>query len=606
MASSSSTNSQPSSRVLKPRRQWQQELADWLWPTLWVALLVGSGVLGAWAMVWLTRIPPTPNCGEISRLSSSRDRIYCAKTQSRSGSPQDLIAAIGLTTSWPKTHSDYEESQQILKDASQKLMFLANQRVQAGDLEGGSALAQAIPQGTPLRQPAQAAIYEWRQEWAAGETLESTLSTAISTRNWATAGESLQSLKMLKTDFWLRDRYQYWQQQLEREQSSWENLMAAREQAAKGQPADLQAAIKQARQVKLGSQVWAEAEQEIDRWGETLLAYALLQWRSGNLNKALEVAQSVPPGPKWSPEAQTLMQFAHAQQLASRSAPQGSAQAPTYAHLFYLLEAIRAAEKIPVNSPFYAQAQTFLKDWQAQLQDATQLRLAQTVARLGQGPAYRLALAQARTVAPERPRRIQAQTLVAHWQKELERIADRPTLRRSDQLAKAGTIAALQQAIAEASQIPQGRALRLDAQTRIADWRREIQVIEDRPIIDEAIALAAQDKLEEAIVAAQRVRSGRALYARAQTLIEDWTQTVQIREDQPILNKARDLAYQGSLSAAISIASQIAPGRALYPEARRAIKLWEDERDYIWSIWAEDAAGAEDPETSAPEPAPEY
>ncbi|HEY9738078.1 MAG TPA: hypothetical protein V6D06_17420 [Trichocoleus sp.] len=558
-------------------------------------------------MVWLTQIPPTPNCEEISRLSSSRDRIYCAKTQSRSGNPQDLIAAITLTANWPKTHSSYEESQQVLKDASQKLMFLANQKVQVGDLEGGSALAGAIPHGTLLRQPAQAAIYEWRQEWSKGEALESTLGTAIQTRNWTTASETLQALKTLKTDFWLRDRYGYWQQQLYREQSSWESLVAARERAGKGQPDDLQAAIGLARQVKLGSQIWAETEQDINRWSETLLAYALLQWRSGNLEKAVAVAQSVPPSPKWSPEAQTLMQFAHAQQLAGRSAPQGPVRAPTYAQLFYLLEGIRAAEKIPADSPLHAQAQGLLKDWQAQLQDASQLQLAQTLAQLGQGPGYQLALAQARTIAPDRPRRIQAQTLMAHWQKELERIADRPILRRSDQLAKAGTIPALQQAIAEARQIPQGRALRLDAQTRIAEWQREIQVIEDRPIIDEAIALAAKDKLEDAITSAQRVKPDRALYARAQTLIEDWTRTLQIREDQPILNKAKDLAYQGSLSAAISVASQIGPGRALYPEAKRAIKLWEDERDYIWSIWeAEEGADSEDPDAIAPEPDSEF
>ncbi|MBD0268072.1 MAG: hypothetical protein ICV77_07230 [Cyanobacteria bacterium Co-bin8] len=598
MASSSSANSKPSSRVYQPRLHWWRALKEWLWPILWVALLAGSGILGTWALVWLTRIPPVPNCEEMSRLSSSNDRIYCARTQSRSGSPQDLTAAILLTANWPKIHSDYEEAQKVLTEASQKLMFLASRRVQAGDLEGGVELASSIPQNTPLRKPAQAAIYEWRQEWSSGETLETTLATAIERRNWDTANETLQNLKLLKSDFWLRDRFQYWQRQLQREQRSWTSLIAARELAGKGKPEDYLEAVTVARQVDLGSRVWAETEKDINRWGEILLAYAMVQWKSGNLEEAVTAAQKVPPNPNHGPEAQTLIKFAHAQQLASSALIQKAASTPTYAELFALREAIRAVEQIPADSPLYQQAQTFRQDWQTQLADASRLQLAQMVARLGQGQAYQLAIAQARTIEPDRPRRIQAQTLIAQWQKELERIADRPILARSDQLARPGTIAALEQAIAEASQIELGRALRADAQARIADWQREIQFIEDRPLIDEAVALAEKNQLREAIEAAQKVQPERALYTRAQSLIADWTRTIEIKEDQPILDEAKDLAYEGNLSAAIALASQIGPGRALYSEARRAVALWEDERNYIWSIWESDGAADSDEPTS--------
>lgn len=590
MASSSSTNSQPSSRVYQPRNQarrgWQQELAEWLWPTLWVSLLSGSGILALWALLWLTRIPPVPNCLELSRLSSAGDRLYCAKTQAKSASPTDLVTAIALTASWPKG-SGYQESQEVLKDASGKLLFLASRRVQTGDLDGGVALASAIPQNTPLRQPAQAAIHEWRQEWTQAQALETSLASAIEARNWQAAAATLQQLKTLKSDFWLRDRYQHWQQLLYTEQRSWENLLAARALASPGQPLDLQQAIALARQVSLGSRVWQEAEQDIDRWSKTLLAYAVLQWQAGNLEAAVTAAQQVPASADWSPEAQVLIEFAHGQQLAALTAASGPGGTPTYRHLFYLAEAIRAVEKIPAESPLYEQAQVFLQDWQAQLKDVTQLKLAHSLAALGQGSAYSLAIAQAQTIEPDRPRRIQAQTLIAQWQNELERIADRPLLQRADQLARAGTIAALQQAIAAASEVQLGRALRLDAQSRIADWRSEIQTIEDRPIIDQAVALAEQGKLTAAIAAAQKVQPDRALYARADSLIKDWTRTLQIKEDQPILDEAKDLAYAGSLSAAISLASQIGSGRALYPEARRAIALWEAERNYIWSLEAE-------------------
>ena len=83
----------------------------------------------------------------------------------------------------------------------------------------------------------------------------------------------------------------------------------------------------------------------------------------------------------------------------------------------------------------------------------------------------------------------------------------------------------------------------------------------------------------------------RVLYARAQTLISDWTRQIQIAEDQPLLDDAKDLAFEGSLTAAINLASQISPGRALYTEAQRAIAIWRAERDYIWSIWEAEGTG---------------
>lgn len=569
---------------------------------LWMTLLLGSGIFAAWALVWLTRIPPVPNCDEISRLSSNRDRIYCAKADAKSATTEDLLAAIGLTANWPKTHADYKEAQETLKEASEKLLVIANRQVQAGDLAGATALANQIPSGTPLRKPAQAAIHEWQQEWSKGKDLETTLATAIDARDWETANGTLQTLKTLKSDYWLRDRHQYWQNQLLREQRSWENLVAARKLAGTNRLKDLQAALTLARQVDLGSRVWVETEQSVNRWSRPLLSYGLEQWRQGNLEGAMATVQQVPPSPDWEPQAQTLIQFAHAKALADKAAPQSPTYELSYAQLLYLKEAIGGMAQVPEDSPLYGPAQGFMEQWQAQLEDAAQLQLAQTIAKFGQGTTYQLAIQKAASIAPDRPRRLQAQTLIAQWENELERIADRPILRRADQLANAGTIPALQQAIAEATQIEVDRALRVEAQTRIANWQQEIQEIEDRPIIDEAVALAEKDKLKDAIAVAQKVKPDRALYARAQTLIKDWTRTVQIREDQPIFNEAKDLAYEGSLTAAIEAASRIGPGRALYGEAQRAIALWEDERDYIWSIRAENDAATDQSEPSESEP----
>jgi hypothetical protein len=55
-------------------------------------------------------------------------------------------------------------------------------------------------------------------------------------------------------------------------------------------------------------------------------------------------------------------------------------------------------------------------------------------------------------------------------------------------LAGPGTIPALQAAIDQVTQVQIGRPLRVEAQTLIAEWRQEIQVIQDRPQLEAAVA----------------------------------------------------------------------------------------------------------------------
>ena len=37
-------------------------LREWLWLLLCMILLTGSGIFCGWALLWLTRIPPVPDC----------------------------------------------------------------------------------------------------------------------------------------------------------------------------------------------------------------------------------------------------------------------------------------------------------------------------------------------------------------------------------------------------------------------------------------------------------------------------------------------------------------------------------------------------------------
>jgi hypothetical protein len=566
--------------------------------------MVGSGALGLWALVWLTRIPPLPDCTEISRFSSDTDRLICAETQMQSASPEDLVQAVTLTANWPAEHPLYEEAMPVLTEASQRLLQRATATMHTGDLERAIALAEAIPLDTPLRDEAQAAIWHWRQDWEQGQAIAAQVETAIANQAWEQAQITLQGLRSLDSDYWLATRFEALQQTIDLEKTAWDQLAEARSLAASGDPEQLGAALTLAQQVNLTSAAWGEASAEIDRWSQNLLIYSFQRWEMGDIEGAVAAVQKVPPDPTLAPEAQDLIRFSHAQRLADQavSTPESP---PNYGQLFYLMEAIHAAGEIAPGSPFYDQAQGSRRDWQAQLADLRTLKVADAIAGLRQPWAFQYASDIAATVQLDRPQRIQAQTLIAHWQDEIERIQDRPHLLRADYLAQAGTIPALRQAITEAGNVALGRALRVEAQTRIAAWLDQIEVIEDQPILNEANTLAAAGQLKEAIAALAAIEPGRALYDDAQAMAKDWTRRVQIREDSPILAEAKELAYEGSLTAAINLAAQIAPGRALYREAQAAIDLWEAERDYIWSLEAEPVetdAGASDSDAEVWDP----
>lgn len=562
-------------------------------------LLLGSGLFCGWALYWLTRIPPLPDCDQITPFHSASDMLYCAQTQARTGEANNLTQAVLLTVNWPTTDAKYEDAQKVLTDASEQILVLANRWVQAGRLEDGIELAGTIPLNTPLRSSAQAVIFEWRQEWEQGQTVEAALQTALATQNWAQAFAQMESLKAFKSPYWNTTRRNYWHHQTQVEQQAWNQLLQAQNLAAAGNPAGWQAAIALARSLDLRSQVWATAETEVNQWGEQLLAAGLAEWNQGNQDAALALVQDVPPSPDLDPAAANLLRLAQAQRLATHTGADAPGSEPHYGHLLNLMEAIAAVAQIPADSAFAAPSQPNLDPWQAQLEDLQRLKFSAMVAKLGRKVTYQWAEAQALQVEAERPRRIQGQTLISNWRANIQRIEDRPILIQARATAQPGTIPALRSAIDKASQVELGRALRGEAQTLIAAWQGEIQVIEDRPLLDAAVALANQGKLKEAIQEAQKIQTSRALHGRAQTLIQDWTTEIQVAEDRPILDRAKGLAYEGSLTAAINLASQIAPGRALHPEARSAIAQWTAERAYIWSVW--EAEGRSTPANSNPD-----
>ncbi|MEO1349662.1 MAG: hypothetical protein AAFW84_12810 [Cyanobacteria bacterium J06635_15] len=578
MTSPSSAEPQPISVVIRPGG-WAGILS-WIWPLLWFALLLGSSGLGIWAIALLTEIPPFPNCGQIHRFSADSDRLLCAKTKAASRAPDHLMAGLDLVSDWSIGHTLHRDADPLLQQWSEELLTIARTRVHQGQLDEAIEMVQHIPPQATVYAQAQGSVEIWNQEWETGTQVIQQVTSALNNRNWQDAIDLSQALQGFYTDYWVRQQFQALQQQISVEQQAWAQLETARSLGASDRLNDWLQALELAQTIDMSSQAWPSAQINIDRWSQKVLSYAFQLWELGDLDQAVTIVQAVPADLTLAPDAKDLLQLSHARKLADSL----SVWEPKATDVLKLMEAIKGVEQITSDSPLYEQAQVHLADWRIRLQDLLRLQAATFVANLGQPSAYEFAIAQAVQVDVKRPGRQQAQTLIAHWQQQMERIQDRPYLRRAKQLAQTSTVEALQQAIAEASKVEPERALRIEAQSWIAEWRANIQIIEDQPILKQANDLASEGKLWDAIQVAQQISADRALYDQAQSAIGDWTARIQVAEDGPILARAKDLAYQGSFTRAINTASQIGPGRVLYEEAQSAIALWKAERAYIWSI----------------------
>jgi hypothetical protein len=366
-------------------------------------------------------------------------------------------------------------------------------------------------------------------------------------------------------------------------------------------PDDIQVlgrAIALAEQINPETYAYTAAKSEIDRWMASLYqAVAGQLTPTTSLEGAKATVQRLPRGVP-IPDVKDILWFSRAQPLVTETVPRG----PLVQQLWHLWLTYSQVNQIRPNSPLYKQSQTMLPRLQQQIQDVTQLTVADTLASAWQIPTFQLAIQVAQGIRPDRPRRIHAQTLISMWQKDIERVQDRPHLIQAQQLAMAGSPEALRQAIAAARQILTGRPLYAEAQKEITQWNRQIQLIEDEPILKQARTLAKRQRLDDAMQVASRIRPGRVLYQEAQTAITTWRIEIETAADQPLLDRAYNLAAEGQLTAAINLASQIRPGRSLYRQAQSAIATWNAQQPKARQSQPDTPAPSQTPSSISPDP----
>ena len=550
----------------------------WGWPFVWLSVLLVFGGTAAGAFFWLITMPPPIDCKQISPLSPEMQRLQCAKESASSRKVEELVKGLAVVKDWPQDNPLYPQASQLRDEWSKWLLELARNKLEEGDLKGAEELAKKIPPNASVYQDALSVVSTWQSDWDKGKIIYNKAQEALKQQQWQLATGYAQELARLKNEYWGQQRSADLLNQIGREKQAWEQLKLARQTVSPETPDNLQKALQLATKVEEKTYAYNVAKTEITKWSRKLLQIASQQIKQKNLQAAITQAKSIPSISSLYPEAQDFILLSTAEMLLPK---EKEFSGPVARHILALIEAQAAARQLSADRPLYKQAQEKIAFWQAQLDDLVKLEVASSAASFGQGWMLQMAIEQANSISRNRPRRIHAQTLIAQWRKELQESEDRPYLVRAQLLANAKTIDAYKTAITEARQIKLQRPLRVEAQTLIASWNKQIETIEDKPLLEEALALAKRNELGAAIRTASRIGKGRALYKEAIAAISDWTAEIQITEDRPLLNEAAKLASVGRLSEAIQKAGQIGSGRALYYEAQEAIARWAAERNSI-------------------------
>jgi hypothetical protein len=280
----------------------------------------------------------------------------------------------------------------------------------------------------------------------------------------------------------------------------------------------------------------------------------------------LEIVRQIPEVTKLQEEIDDFIALGEAQ----RSAWLGTVSS--------LEEAISLAQKINASRGIYQKSQNLIARWQLEIEDVSRLEKARNLASQGNISDLSSAINEAQQIPSNNPRAKEARQEVSHWRSQIETIEDQPYLDRAQQIAVLEDINSLQAAIAEASQIHNGRALYSEARNKIRTWTAKIQQIQDQPYLDQARSLADNGDLGNAIKTAQKIASsGRSLAPEAQKSIDDWQNQIRGKQNW---QKAKTVASAGTPEAlveAIRLANQVPQSSDVRSDATDGIDQWSQQ-----------------------------
>jgi hypothetical protein len=544
-------------------------LPRWI-PRSWqfwsITLLAGFIGVGTYSAANLFFLPDAPNCPAIFLPTASASmRLYCAQMLADKRNVEDLLKAIALVDSLPADHPLRSEIDRNIETWSREILNLAEETFQNGDLNKAIATAKRIPADTSAHQSVDKQIKGWQTIWAKATKIYHDAEADMSRNDLRQAFLTATRLLSVGNTYWETTKYQELSQLITDTRVDGGKLDKAKGMVEGGGLETVLAALKLVGEIKPQSHLYKEATSYIGELGQQLLDLANAALDRHDYNEASDIVAKIPDRADLKDEIQDFNIIAQAK-AQSWGGTTDDLQA-----------AIAQAQKLPSNRPLYGDAQQLISSWQLEIQDVAHLDRANQLAQGGAIGDLSAAIAEAQQVPAGNPRGSEAQAAIDKWTTTIQTIEDSPTLDRAQQYANGNDIPSLQRAINEASRIGAGRALYAAADQHIRDWTDRIQQAQDQPILDQARALAAQGDLRSAINLANRIGTGRSLSAAAAAEIKDWTTRSEQTEDRPYLDRARLLASQGDLAAAIATAEQIQPGRALYDDAQADIQTWRSQ-----------------------------
>ena len=483
------------------------------WSVFWLVLVATTGGIGLLSYFVLTAVPPSPNCNQVVLLSTDSERLFCTKLAVETNDKKDVIAAINLVQGWSERNPLYNEGKKLLDKWSQQLIVITKQElVGNGNLPQALANLKAIPAHSAVYPDAQKYIAQWQKQWQEGQKINDKFQQAVQVGDWDTVHDSLNQVRAIQHNYWSTTRYNQMVNQAAQEEEGWEHYRAAESMAQS----------ENFRADKILPGYDGKAILPLLASDDRAVFYVL---DPNTLAKAIALTNKVTTGSYFKEKARASRERWSQTMVAIASE---KLRVHKYA------AAIAVAQQVPRGVNAYAAAQN-------------------------------TAVLAARAATLNNTASTQTELVDRHIM-----------LDTAQQSALVGSIASLSNAIAIASQISPNEPLWTEAQSFIKFWNRQIQLLEDRPTLDQAYAYAKRGWLAQAIKSAAQLQ-GRIAHPLVQKEAEQWQETLTmltIRRDRPVLDRALALASAGQLKSAIALASRVPNDSPLYNEAQTLLNRW--------------------------------
>lgn len=552
---------QTSAKTSKEKRPW------WMAWQLWgLVVVILSGGIGYAATSMLLKLPKTQSCNQVFwPVASASVRLYCAQTYAENKSVKGLLEAIELVAVLPENHPLRPEINRNIERWATSILEVGEQQFQQGELQQAIATAQQIPETVEAHKLVKDKINNWQSVWDEGEKTFAEVEKRLRAAEWNEAFSWAVRLTDNPNQYWATTKYQESIDNINIAQEENASLVKAKDRLTNGNVEDLLVAIEKAKAIKKDSYAYERAQKIVTQAKAKLVANVESLIKKQQWSELLQVTNRIPYSLGMSDRVKEWNILAGAGTSANLDTVYG------------IEEAISEAKKLKPEAEYYQLAQQLISRWELEIGDIKHLSAARELARVGTIANLNKAIAEVSKIPSSNPRYSEARQEMLTWRREIQTIEDRPILNRAKELAFGNDIDSWRRAISEANLITSNSPLYSEAQNYIRDWRANIERIEDRPILDEAVAFANEENYAAAVEQAGKISPGTALYSEAQGKIKTWRQEIEARQ---YFQDARMLSASGSpedLAKAIIVIRQVAEDTSVRPQVADRVTRWSEQ-----------------------------